>query len=186
MTDENLNTKALKIVKDSIDGMKYTLEQFELDMENASIDQMDGFLTKAVDCFDVSDPIVRETLLKYKEDLQDIREQMDLESDADISKGIEKGKFKLYKCIKDISWYNVGQNYYVHIDNPADFLSQKTISEVAGISDEASKYISSIAPLAWIVKDRGLGTLKKKYMFGLTQSSKGIDADFSEYFEILK
>lgn len=165
----------------------YTLDQFEADMENASPDQMEEFLMKAIDNFDVSNPVVIETLQKYKEELLDIRNRTAIEDDANITKDIEKGKYELFKCIKELHGYNAGEFYYVYFDKPSEYLPKDTTKSLSS-DGEIAKYIEdNFKETAYIVKDSGIGTLKKKKFFGLTKVvTKGgmeIGTNFSEYFE---
>ena len=170
-----------------------TLEQFEIDFENTSSpEQKTELLMSAIDSLDVFDPIVKETLLKYREDLQDLKNQMDIEENERCVADIESGKLDLYKCIKSGSGYNIGETYYVKIDelsklrpkaktDSADTSvaeTQDLLSQLIERSDEVAKYTSGIKPLIWVYRDKGIGTLKKKNIFSLV---KGLD--FSEYFE---
>lgn len=165
----------------------YTLEQFESDMENASPNQMEGFLMKAVDNLDVSNKDVLESLQKYKEELKDIKDQMATRKNDDIAKGIESGKYELFKCIKELNTFKVGESYYVYFDRPSDFLPKDTIESLSVNSDIAKYIDNNIKETASIVKDDGIGTLKKEYYFGLTKViTKGgieIGRNFLEYFE---
>lgn len=48
--------------------MEYTIEQFEIDYDNSSEDKREDILNKAIDNLDLSDPYVKDILLKYRED----------------------------------------------------------------------------------------------------------------------
>lgn len=156
---------------------KYTLEQFELDMENASPDKMADILMNAVDNLDVTDPIVKETLEKYREDFMDIKAQMDIDENDKCNKDIESGTLTLYKCIKDYPFgsFNVGQNYYVKIDDVSADLKAKW--DLTQHSEQIVNIINTMRPITWIYSDDGIGTLKKRTLF---ISGSG---DFSEFFE---
>ena len=153
----------------------YTLEQFELDFENASnIEAKHEALIKALDNFDPYDPIVKETLLKHREELKDLRTDLAVEEDIRCNKDIDNGEVELYTCIKESDGYTVGHNYYVKIDDVKSMLSDKW-SDVG--TDEMKDKIGSMKPLIWIYSDDGIGTLKKKNLFGILT-----DKVFSEYF----
>jgi len=152
---------------------KYTLEQFELDMENASPAKMADILMNAVDNLDVTNPIVKETLEKYKEELMDIKAQIEIEENDKCNKDIESGSLTLYKCIKEYPFgsFNVGQNYYVKVDDIASDLKSKWDSE------QIVNIINNMKPITWIYSDEGIGSMKKRTLF---VSESG---DFSEFFE---
>lgn len=84
-----------------------------------------------VDNLDVTNPIVKETLEKYKEELMDIKTQIEIEENDKCNKDIESGSLTLYKCIKEYPFgsFNVGQNYYVKVDDIASDLKSKWDSE---------------------------------------------------------
>jgi len=154
---------------------EYTLDQFELDFENAvNIESKHEVLTKALDTFDSSDPIVKETLLKYRDELKDLKADMAVEEDIRCNKDIDSGELDLYTCIKESNGCTVGHNYYVRIDDVKSMLSGKW-SESG--TDEMKAKIDSMKPLIWIYIDNGIGTLKKKSLFGILT-----DKVFSEYF----
>jgi hypothetical protein len=152
---------------------KYTLGQFELDMENASPDRMADILTDAANQLDMTDPIVKDTVNKYREDLMDIKAQMEVEENDRCNKDIDGGTLVLYKCIKDYPFesFNVGQNYYVKIDDIASDLKDKWNSD-----EQIASLISNMSPLIWIYYDNGIGTLKKRTLFVN-------NGNFSEFFE---
>lgn len=186
---------------------EYTLDQFELDFENAvNIDAKHEVLTKALDVFDPFDPIVKETLLKYRDELKDLKAANDIEEDIRCNKDIDSGELDLYTCIKESNGCTVGHNYYVRIDDVKSMLSDKwsesalmehnlrdlkiLITGGAGFigshlaeffvnagTDEMKAKIASMKPLIWIYIDNGIGTLKKKSLFGILT-----DKVFSEYF----
>ena len=149
----------------------YTLEQFESDFDEADgIEDKNKVLEKALDNFDVTDSEVRETLLKFRNEIKDYQLDMKKEDDASCNMGIESGSFELYKCIKSINNFVEGMTYYVKID---DVRSKYT--EALGETPDAMKeYVSNIKPLIWIISDNGIGTLKTKNVF--------LD-NFSDYFQ---
>jgi hypothetical protein len=137
---------------------EYTLDQFELDFEDASnLEIKREVLSKALDNFDCSDPIVMETLSKYIVELKDLRSYMDIEEDIRCNKEITSGELELYTCVKKTNSCIVGDNYYVRIDDVV----------------EDNPYI-------WIYIDKG--SLKKKSLFGISDPSKRNRKVFSEYF----
>jgi hypothetical protein len=144
----------------------YTLEQFESDMENASPDQMEGFLMKAIDNFNVLDPLVNESLQKYRDEIQDIKDQMAVDLSKQCDNDIASGKLELYTCVGDIEGYSTNQNYYVKIDdvraeNLARFENNKPSEALNSILER----INNMTPQHWVYSDGGIGTLtKKKYI----------------------
>lgn len=165
---------------------EYTLDQFELDFEDASnLEIKREVLSKALDNFDCSDPIVMETLSKYREELKDLKSDMDIEEDARCNKDIDSGVLELYTCIKEVNEFVVGQNYYVKTDSFSKSLGDKW-SET-GSADILAK-ILSMKPLIWIYTDNGIGTLKRKSIFIDVTNGEMKDAteSFSEHFVKLK
>ena len=62
--------------------MDYTIEQFEIDFENSyTVESKREVLEKALDAFDFSDADIKETILKYKDDLKDLQTEMKVEED---------------------------------------------------------------------------------------------------------
>jgi len=156
---------------------EYTIEQFESDFEDASFDKKVDILKNALDIFDTSNPEVKEVLLKFKNEISDIKEQMDIEQDIKCNKDIDSGTLQLYKCIKELDGYVVGHTYYVKIDDVKSLYSSSQV-----ISDKLKGFIDSIKPIIWIYKDNGIGTLKYKTLFFNGKDSE----NFSEYFEKIK
>lgn len=99
---------------------------------------------------------------------------MAVEEDIRCNKDIDSGELDLYTCIKESNGCTVGHNYYVRIDDVKSMLSDKW-SESG--TDEMKAKIASMKPLIWIYIDNGIGTLKKKSLFGILT-----DKVFSEYF----
>ncbi len=141
----------------------YTIEQFEIDFQNALDSEKPGILTKAVDCLDVTDDDVRDFLQKYRDELKDIQNDINIDMDKDCNDYINTGIADLYTCIKPFgSEYIIGQDYYVRI---IDLASEYREKGVCDVSVEMSNYVNSIKPLIWIISDDGVGTLKKSRVF---------------------
>ena len=149
----------------------YTLEQFESDFDGVdSIEDKNKVLEKALDNFDVFNPEVKETFLKFRNELEDYRLEMKKEADASCNMGIESGSFELYKCIKSIDNFVEGMTYYVKIDD----VKSKYTEALGETPDAIKEYVSNIKPLIWIISDDGIGTLKTKNVFL---------ENFSDYFQ---
>lgn len=149
----------------------YTLEQFESDFDGAdSIEDKNKVLEKALDNFDVTDSEVRETFLKFRNEIKDYQLEMKKEEDLSCNKDIESGSCELYKCIKSIDNFIEGITYYVKIDD----VRGKYTEALGETPDAIKEYISNIKPLIWIISDNGIGTLKTKNVF--------LD-NFSDYFQ---
>jgi hypothetical protein len=149
----------------------YTLEQFESDFDVAdSIDDKNKVLEKALDNFDVFDPEVKETLLKFRNEIKDYQLEMKKEEDLSCNRDIESGSCELYKCIKSINNFVEGMTYYVKIDD----VRGKYTEALGETPDAIKEYISNIKPLIWIISDNGIGTLKTKNVFL---------ENFSDYFQ---
>jgi hypothetical protein len=150
---------------------EYTIEKFVEDFEDAqSPDAKQEVLLKLLDS-DVDVVEHKELLKEYKEQIQDIREQLNIEADAVINIEIEQGFMKLYTCTKSVGNYIEGSNYYVKID---DVKSKYTESFEGDVPAAIKDYFNSIKPIIWIVSDNGIGTLKYKRLV--------TDFEFSEHF----
>lgn len=150
---------------------KYTIEQFVEDFEDAQTpDAKQSVLLTLLDS-DVDVVEHKELLKEYKEQIQDLKDQLDIEGDAVINIEIEQGFVKLYTCTKSVGNYIEGSNYYVKID---DVRSKYTESFEGDVPQPIKDYFNGIKPLIWIVNDNGIGTLKYKRLV--------IDFDFSEHF----
>lgn len=158
----------------------YTIEQFELDFEDApNLELKRDVLRKALETFDVSDIDIKETLLKYKEYLMDLRSIEKEEEDIRCNSDIDNGLLELYTCIKEIpsnviNTYNgvceVGNRYYIKVDDIVSSFGEKW-AEVA--TDEMKDLISKMYPTIWVYMDNGIGTKKFKEV---------LKGDLSEYF----
>jgi hypothetical protein len=145
----------------------YTIEQFELDFEDApNLEAKRDVLRTALETFDVSDIDIKETLLKYKEYLIDLRSIEREEEDIRCNSDIDNGLVELYTCIKEIpsnviNTYNavceVGNRYYIKVDDVVLSLGEKW-AEVA--TDEMKDLISKMNPTIWVYMDNGIGTQK--------------------------
>lgn len=158
---------------------KYTLEQFEIDMENASPEKKSELIEKAVDTLDI-DPTDKDTILKkHREDLEDLKLQLEIEDNERCIKEIENGKLGTYTCIKDYTPANAsaGQNYFVKIDAVSTELKEKFSGLESPAMTIIMERINGMKDLTYIYSDGGIGTLKKKYLFNNKYG------DFSEYFE---
>ena len=161
---------------------KYTIEQFVEDFEDAQTpDAKQSVLLTLLDS-DVNVVEHKELLKEYKEQIQDLKDQLDIEGDAVINIEIEQGFVKLYTCTKSVGNYIEGSNYYVKIDDVKSKYTEsfegkqewdKRIAEVY-VPQAIKDYFNGIKPLIWIVNDNGIGTLKHKRLV--------TDFDFSEHF----
>lgn len=150
---------------------EYTIEQFVEDFEDAQTpDAKQSVLLTLLDS-DVDVVEHKELLKEYKEQIQDLKDQLDIEGDAVINIEIEQGFVKLYTCTKSVGNYIEGSNYYVKID---DVRSKYTESFEGDVPQPIKDYFNGIKPLIWIVNDNGIGTLKHKRLV--------TDFDFSEHF----
>ena len=150
----------------------YTLDAFEEKFKDAqNFEQKKQLIDDLLDSdLDFNDPEVKERLAEYRAQLKDYHDNMKLEENASIEKGIEDGSYQLYTCIKDTDKYKQGYNYYVYI---IELKKQYEDTEIASVSEELANYIANIKDLVWIVSDDGIGTLKRKSLFR---------ENFNEYF----
>jgi hypothetical protein len=153
--------------------MKYTVEQFELDMENASsLSNKREVLEKALDSLNPAyiDKDFKEALLKHKDELKDLKESMDVEESERCLKDVEDGKVILYKCIKEgCENYKPGHNYYIKVDDYAkDLKANWSMDSVIPNPDietslkAISEIIGRMEPIIWIYSDNGIGSLMNK------------------------
>jgi hypothetical protein len=113
----------------------------------------------------------KELLIEYKAQIQDLKEQINIEEDIKINDLIENGSMELWTCTKSVNEFVEGSRYYVQID---DVKSKYTESFEGDIPEALLDYINGIKPLIWIVTDNGIGSLKYKVLV--------TDFDFSEHF----
>ena len=150
---------------------EYTIEQFVEDFDDAQTPEAkQEVLLKLLDS-DIDVVENKEIIKEYRSQIQDLREQLDIEADAVINIQIEQGFVELYTCNKGVNEFVEGSRYYVHID---DYKSKLVAIEGIDIPQAIKDYVSGIKPLIWIVTDNGIGTLKYKRLV--------TDFEFSEHF----
>lgn len=136
----------------------YTIEQFESEFDDApNLESKHGILTKALNIFDMSDPIIKDTLSKHKQDLIDLKSELAKEEDSKCNSDIDNDLVELYTCVQETNGCKVGSRYYIKVDDLSTSLDAKW-SEVA--TDEMREFISKMKPTIWIYLDSGIGTLK--------------------------
>jgi hypothetical protein len=149
---------------------EYTIEQFIEEFEesqtpDAKQEVMSRLLDSDIDLVDN-----KELLIEYKAQIQDLREQLDIEEDIKINDLIDNGSMELFTCIKAVDEFVEGSNYYVQID---DYKSKLVAIEGVDVPQNIKDYLDGIKPLVWVANDRGIGTLKFRTL---------INFEFSEYF----
>ena len=150
---------------------EYTIEQFVEDFDDAQTPEAkQEVLLKLLDS-DIDVVENKEIIKEYRSQIQDLREQLDIEADAVINIQIEQGFVELYTCNKGVNEFVEGSRYYVHID---DYKSKLVAIEGIDIPQAIKDYVSGIKPLIWIVTDNGIGTLKYKRLV--------TDFEFTEHF----
>jgi hypothetical protein len=158
--------------------MDYTIEQFEVDFENSyTVESKREVLEKALDTFDFSDSEIKETILKYKDDLNLLQTEMKVEEDLKCKSDIENGVAQLYTCLKDYDGLGLslmsGSNYYINYDDVKNRYVPKGSEE--DIPDFVKEYASNLKPLVSVYLDNGIGTLKYRSLF--------LEQDFENYFK---
>ena len=158
----------------------YTLDTFEQEFNEAQSEkEKQEVFNKLLDSdIDFTIPENKERMVEYHAQLQDYRQELQIEDDYLINLELEMfpGKWQLYTCIKDVIGFIKGSNYYVKIDDLA-----KQYQDTDGEVPEAiAEYVSKIKPLIWIVTDNGIGTLKSKNLFIETVFGK-FDENFTKY-----
>jgi len=153
----------------------YTLDIFEKEFNEAQSESAkQDVLNKLLDSdIDFTIPENKERMVEYRAQLQDYRQELQIQDDYLINLELEMfpGKWQLYTCIKDVNVCTTGNNYYVKIDDMAKEYKDAEVPE--GIAD----YISKIKPIIWIVTDNGIGTLKSRNLF-----AEEIYGKFDEHF----
>jgi hypothetical protein len=150
---------------------EYTIEQFVEDFDDAQTPEAkQEVLLKLLDS-DIDVVENKEVIKEYKAQIQDLREQLDIEADAVINIQIEQGFVELYTCNKGVNEFVEGCRYYVQID---DVRSKYTNSFEGDVPQAMKDYFNGIKPLIWIVIDNGIGTLKDKRLV--------TDFEFTEHF----
>ena len=158
--------------------MDYTIEQFEIDFENSyTVESKREVLEKALDNLDFFDANIKETILKYKDDLKDLQTEMKVEEDLKCKSDIENGVAQLYTCIKNYDGLGLtlksGSNYYIHYDDVKNRYVPKGSEE--DIPDFVKEYASNLKALVSVYLDNGIGTLKYRSLF--------LEVDFENYFK---
>jgi hypothetical protein len=160
-----------------METQNYTYAKFKEDFEDAQTPEakQNAIFTLLDSDIDLNE--YKEDIQEYRLQLQDLKDQLDLEEDTSINIGIENVDFKLYTCIEDVNHYKAGTNYYVKVDE----IKKRYTETIAGgevfvkdLDPKIQEYITGLKDLIWIVSDKGIGTLKKKNLV--------TDFDFSKYF----
>jgi hypothetical protein len=161
----------------NMDKIKYTVEQFEIDFENAyTNEQKKDVLEMALDNIDVSVPYNKEVLQKYKQELKDLYDDYKEETHVRSLVEIESGKTELYTCVKGLDQFEEGKNYHVKIEKIASELRKKW--EAQGSPEKIMKAIDKMKDLVYIYHDNGIGT---KINQSIISKEK-----FNQYFEKFK
>jgi len=170
--------------------MKYTLEQFEKDFENAPDSMKNDILIKAIDELDMNDLEFRNRLQDYKQELKDIKFNMTCDEDARCNSDIDNGVYKLYTCIKEVPKHNfiVGEQYYAQVEDVKKKYSEhieRLCGDVSKITPEISEYLSKLKSFAYIIVDDGIGTFKKREIFTYSVVIDGEEMmlEFNDYFK---
>lgn len=166
----------------------YTLDTFEKEFNEAQSEKTkQDVFTKLLDSnIDFTDPENKERLVEYRAQLQDYKQELQIEADYLINIELEMfpGKWQLYTCIKDTEVCTTGHNYYVDID---DLLAKQyqndEIPEYGFDALAIMAYINKIKPFIWIIIDNGIGTLKSKYLFtDIYSKDDTVYERFNEHF----
>ena len=152
----------------------YTIEQFIEEFEEAQTpDAKQEVMLRLLDS-DIDLVDNKELLIEYKAQIQDLREQLDIEADIKINDLIEKDSMELWTCTKSVNEFVEGSRYYVQIDDVKSKYSESFASSYFYITDDIKAYVDNIKPLVWVVTDNGIGSLKYKVLV--------TDFEFSEHF----
>ena len=171
--------------------MKYTLEQFEIDFENAPDSMKLNVLSNAIDELDLSDPEVRNRLQDYKQEVKDLKYQIAYENDIKCNSDIDNGVYKLYTCVKEVprESFVVGDQYYALVEDIKEIYT-KHIEKMCGgdfskITPEITEYLSKLKSYASIITDDGIGTLKKSKSlpYSVIVDDEEIPLEFNDYFK---
>jgi hypothetical protein len=151
--------------------VEYTIEQFIEEFEEAQTpDAKQEVMLRLLDS-DIDLVDNKELLIEYKAQIQDLKEQINIEEDIKINDLIDNGSMELMTCIKAVDEFVEGSSYYVMID---DVKSKYTESFGDDIPQALKDYLNGIKPLVWIVNDSGIGTLKYRKLV--------TDFELSDYF----
>jgi len=165
----------------------YTIEQFIEEFEEAQTpDAKQEVMSRLLDS-DIDLVDNKELLIEYKAQIQDLKEQINIEEDIKINDLIENGSMELYTCTKRLPLWLIkipkvalinefveGSNYYVQIDDVKSKYTESFENSYFYIPDAIKAYVDNIKPIIWIVTDSGIGSLKYKVLV--------TDFDFSEHF----
>ena len=173
--------------------VEYTIEQFIEEFEEAQTpdakqEVMLRLLDSDIDLRDQWHLDNKELLIEYKAQIEDLREQINIEEDIKINDLIENVLMELYTCkcavkqekqpyfwaTKSVDEFVEGSNYYVQIDDVKSKYAESFENSYFYIPDAIKAYVENIKPLIWIVTDNGIGSLKYKVLV--------TDFDFSEHF----
>lgn len=164
----------------------YTLDIFEKEFNEAQSEKakQDALIRLLDSDIDFTIPENKERIVEYRAQLQDYRQELQVETDYLINLELEMfpGKWQLYTCIKDVNNCTTGNNYYVKIDDMAKEYQNDEIPENGFDTSAILAYISNIKPIIWIVTDNGIGTLKSKTLFNDIYSDEDVYEKFYEHF----
>jgi hypothetical protein len=152
---------------------EYTIEQFIEDFEMAQTPDAKQAVFQNLIESDIDLVDNKELLIEYKAQIQDLREQLDIEEDIKINDLIDNGSMELMTCIKAVDEFVEGSSYYVMIDDVKSKYTESFATSYFYIPDAIKEYVENIKPLIWIVNDRGIGTLKFRTL---------INFELSDYF----
>jgi hypothetical protein len=152
----------------------YTIEQFIEEFEEAQTPDAKQAVFQKLTESDIDLVDNKELLIEYKAQIQDLKEQINIEEDIKINDLIENGSMELYTCTKSVNEFVEGSSYYVQIDDVKSKYIESFEKSYFYIPDDIKAYVDNIKPLIWIVTDNGIGSLKYKVLV--------TDFDFSEYF----
>ena len=153
--------------------VEYTIEQFIEDFDDAQTPDAKQSVFQKLTESDIDLVDNKELLIEYKAQIQDLREQLDIEEDIKINDLIERGSMELYVCNKGVNEFVEGSSYYVMIDDVKSKYAESFATSYFYIPDDIKEYVENIKPLIWIVNDRGIGTLKFRTL---------INFEFAEHF----
>jgi len=121
----------------------YTIEQFGEEFEEAQTpDAKQEVMLRLLDS-DIDLVDNKELLIEYKAQIEDLREQINIEEDIKINDLIDKGLMSLYTCTKSVNEFVEASNYYVQID---DVKSKYSESFGDNIPEALVDYINGIKP----------------------------------------
>lgn len=148
---------------------KWTIEDFQKEIEVANHEEKKELLIKFMDNFDVFEN--KDMLLKWRAELTEVKEQFKIEDDIKCREDIEQGEAELYKCIKSIKNYKEDEEYYAKVYDNLD------------ITDPLNK-IDNYLSKAWITIIREDNNMYSSKLF-MTGEDNAIET-FNEHFVKLK